>query len=168
MTGKGHRKRNVWKRPPEQKIVKNVSIHHSSTQIGIFENDLISNNPLSPGLRMLHCHHTWFEDVFHVLLTKLSMLDKRFNSGTTLEMLCFFVYLISDGSRQSRNSEARGRFIKPWIRFISQFIRYFENWALEPGYISTSNIRSEALLLRAVNCKEVGCMVRYLWTKRWF
>ena len=62
---------------------------------------------------MLHCHHTWFEDVFHVLLTKLSMLDKRFNSGPTLEMLCFFVYLISDGSRQSRNSEARGRFIKP-------------------------------------------------------
>ena len=38
--------------PPEQKIVKNVSIHHSSTQISIFENDLRSNNPLSPGLRM--------------------------------------------------------------------------------------------------------------------
>lgn len=113
MTGKGHRKCNVLKRSPEQKNLKYVGIHHSSIQTGIFENDLISNNLLSPGLRMLRCHHTWFEDVFHVLLIKLSMPVKRFNSGPTLEMLYFFVYLFSNGSRQSRKSEARGRFIKP-------------------------------------------------------
>ena len=78
----------------------------------------------------------------------------------------FFVYLISDGSQQSRNSEAPRRFIKPWTRLVfSIHPGYFENWPLETGYPQAT---SASRLCRTVHCKEDKCMMRHLSNNRWF
>ena len=72
--------------------------------------------------------------------------------------------MVRDKAVTARHAEGLSN--REYVLFLNlSGILRTELWS--PG-IYTRATSARRAVLRAVNCKEVGCMVRYLCTKRWF